>query len=157
MRWPLACSLVWICFTGWLTGAHRVQGLECFTTVAPARAQIGQRIVLTVACRAAGTAAQGVSLDDKSLTIEFARRGDTGEPRYSFPNRKTMETDGMLIREGESSPVLKLKAGEKCERTFELNSMFPQELLRQGDFQIGFTLWDGQRQIRSKQAVLRLR
>jgi len=156
MRCLLACSFACVQIAGRLTAASADSGLEYSATVMPARATAGQKVILTVACQATHGSAQGVSLDHKSLTVELARSGDTGEPRYAFPNRKTIQDGDLQIREGESAPPLKLRAGERRERSFDLNVLFPLKLLGAGDFRVGFSLWDGQRWIRSNQVVLHL-
>lgn len=157
MRRLLVCSFAWIRLAGQMAGAPADSALEYSATVTPARAVAGQNVILSVMCRATRRAAQGISLYDESLTIELTRGADAAEPRYAFPNRKTIEDGDLLIREGQHAPPLNLRAGERRERSFELNALFPLKLLAAGDYRIGFSLRDGQRWIRSKQAALRLR
>jgi hypothetical protein len=111
--------------------------------VSPARAHLGDRIIVELACQAL-EAAEVTTFDDASLTLEMVRRSGRVEPESSFPNRKAVQDGSRVVR---LAPVFRrrLQPRERITREFDLVSTFPRLAIDSGEFQVQYEIeYEGQ-------------
>jgi hypothetical protein len=97
-----------------------------------------------------------LTFEHGSLTIQLSRPDSNREPRVAFPNRRVILAPGIMIRESSSGGVEDLPAGEKRTREFEVEKLFPLEILEPGEFLIAFSLTDGQHEVHPEPTGLKV-
>jgi hypothetical protein len=123
--------------------AHGRSAARYSAVVSPARALLGDRIVLELACQAS-EAADVATFEDASLMLGMARRSGRTEPESSFPNRKTVEEGSRVVR---LAPVFRrrLQRGQRITREFDLVSTFPRLAIDSGEFEVHYEIeYEGQ-------------
>lgn len=106
----------------------------------PSPALLGASVQLTLSALADVDTADALTFEHKSLTIELHRVGDATEPWVSLPNRRVIEADGMLFREGSAGGIEDMSAGASVTRDFVLEQLFPLEVLAPGAFVLTYSL-----------------
>jgi hypothetical protein len=120
----------------------------------PAQALLGEPVTVVLRCQASGDAPETITFEHASLTLTLAR--GSAEPGVAFPNRRTVVHGDVVKRVAASGGVEHLHAGEERTRSFELLRVFPARLLDLGEFDVGYTLYDGRRDLGPKPAKLRI-
>ncbi|TWT46036.1 hypothetical protein RAS1_24810 [Phycisphaerae bacterium RAS1] len=123
-------------------------------SVEPKQAILGARIEATLRCHCPAYTRSALTLEHKSLTLELRRLGAAGGPAYALPNRKIAKHAAGMDRIGTSGGVETLSTGEERFCALELTRHFASQLLNPGEYEVSFTLSDGQRTFRSAAARL---
>ena len=108
--------------------------------VSPVNALLGDRIRLVLGCR---TSRPGsiTAFEDASLALAMARRSSRVEPELHFPNRKTVQEGGRLLRLGRAVRR-DVQPSERVEKEFDLVSTFPRLALDAGEFTLKYEIDD---------------
>lgn len=122
----------------------------------PEQALLGEPVHAVLSCRASGDSPETVTFEHASLTLRMVRSGSAAEPYLAFPNRHTVVKGDMIKRVAAGGGVEDLHAGEERTRSFELLRLFPIPVLDLGEFELSYTVYDGQREWRAKPATLRV-
>lgn len=122
----------------------------------PSPAILGEPVTLTLHAATETDTLQALTFGHKSLTIELNRPRWKREARVAFPNRRVIIEKGLMLREGSAGGIEDLKAGEARSRTLSLESLFPLETLRTGEFILTFALANEFSEFRAEPARLRI-
>jgi hypothetical protein len=122
----------------------------------PEQAVLGETVHAVLRCEASGDVPEVITFEHASLTLTLVRSGSGAEPSGAFPNRRVVVRGDLVKRVAPSGGVEHLKAGDQRTREFTLLMLFPVQVLDLGEFDVGYTLYDGQRELGPKPAKLRI-
>lgn len=109
--------------------------------VKPAEALLGETVLVALYCSAEGDSPGALTFEHGSLKL-ILRSPASVEMFGRSPNRVVQHRGEVLIRGSPPGGIEDLAAGERRERSFELNKLFPVALLDLGRFELSFSLGD---------------
>jgi len=118
-------------------------------SVSPDKPWLGDRMNLTLRCKAQGPAPHTMTFDHPSLVLELATVGSTDEPIVHTPNQWSLMREDGLVRLQTNGGVEDLKSGEERTRTVDLLNIFPSQMMSVATYELTFILEEAQPPVRS--------